>query len=200
MVRKTGYFPGRWAVNYSFLYILIRILTDCKPQKIIEFGLGESSKIISVFCDNYLTDSTQLIIEQDQKWITAFQDRFVLSSNSKILQLELEEKKIKNFPVYTYKGLNEIVEEVFDLYIVDGPFGSDRFSRYDICLLVDKLNVKNDFIIIIDDYNRQGEKDTAIDILNQLEQKGIKTFCETYSGNKSQLVITTEKFKFITSL
>lgn len=53
--------PGRHAANYSFLCILTKILADFKPKKIIEFGLGESSKLISSFIVNELKESTHVI-------------------------------------------------------------------------------------------------------------------------------------------
>src|SRR5690554_6195752 len=40
---------GRWAGNYSFFFLVHRILKDFKPKKIVEFGLGESSKFISSY-------------------------------------------------------------------------------------------------------------------------------------------------------
>jgi len=63
---------GRWAGNYSLFYVLFRILNDFKPKKILELGLGESSKFISVFIQNYLNDSIHLIIEQDESWKNNF--------------------------------------------------------------------------------------------------------------------------------
>lgn len=84
--------PGRWAGNYSLFYILTRILSDYKPTKIIEFGLGESSKIISSFVDNELPNSEHFIIEHDINWVTYFASKFNLSNKSKIFQLDLEKK------------------------------------------------------------------------------------------------------------
>ncbi len=192
--------PGRWAVNYSFLYVLVRILSDYKPTKIIEFGLGESSKIVSAFIDNELKNSTHLIIEQDESWAALFKSRFDLSKRSEILHLPLETKDVKGFPVNSYSSLNEKANLVFDLYIIDGPWGSENFSRYDICLLAEKFNPNDEFIIMIDDYNRKGEKETAIDLINILTSKGISTYTGIYSGNKSQIVIATEKYRFVTSM
>lgn len=191
--------PGRWAANYSLLYILVRILAEYKPKKILEFGLGESSKIVSSFLENALHESAQLIIEQDQTWIGSFQSRFNLSSKSSIMHLHLEEKSVNGFPVNSYKDIKEKINEIFDLYIIDGPFGSKNFSRYDICLLCEKLQKGDEFIILIDDYNRIGERETANDLINQLEAKGIKLNNGIYKGNKSQILITTERYRFASS-
>ena len=107
---------------------------------------------------------------------------------------------VKNFPVDSYKGIDEKVNEIFDLYVIDGPFGSDHFSRYDVCLLVEKVKRNDEFIILIDDYHRIGEKETAHDLINQLMAKGIKLYTGVYQGNKSQIILATEKYRFATSL
>lgn len=199
-LRNIAISPGRWAVNYSFLYILVRILSDHKPHKIIEFGLGESSKIVSAFLETELPDSSHLIIEQDKNWIESFRSRFNLSKNSSIIHLPLEEKIVKGFAVASYNAIEERIDGVFDLYIIDGPFGSDNYSRYDICKLVEKIKMNDEFIIIIDDYDRPGEKETVIDLKKYLEAKRIKFYEGVYSGNKSQIIIATEKYRFIRSL
>ena len=74
---------GRWAGNYSFFYVLNRILNDYKPKRILELGLGESTKVISAYINNYLTDSTHIVVEQDADWAKAFNEKFTLSKNSR---------------------------------------------------------------------------------------------------------------------
>jgi hypothetical protein len=192
--------PGRWAANYSFLYILIRILSDCKPKKIIELGLGESSKIISSFLKHELHESTHLIIEHNNEWIKLYGSTFSISQNSNILHLESEIKIVNGFPVNSYKQINEAIDETFDLYIIDGPHGSDRYSRYDICSLLEKMNCKSEFILVFDDYHRVGEQDTVNDTIKILNKIGIKNYTGEFAGNKSQIVIATEKYKYTVSL
>ena len=116
------------------------------------------------------------------------------------MHLPLEEKKIKDFNVKSYKNIKEKVDETFNLYIIDGPFGSRNFSRYDICFLAEKLKMNDEFLIIIDDFNRSGEQETVNELLTQLTSKGLKLHSGVYRGNKSQIVIATEKYRFATSL
>lgn len=199
-LEELAIYPGRWAANYSFLYILVRILTDYKPSKIIEFGLGESSKVVSKFVQNELTESQHIIVEQDIEWAESFVSRFALSKNSQIIHLEREEKDIKNFIVNSYTSLPDKINALFDLYIIDGPFGSDRYSRYDICLLANKFESTDEFIIIMDDYIRKGEQDTAKDLVDIITSKGIKTYVGVYSGNNSQMVVATTKYRNAVSM
>lgn len=192
--------PGRWAVGYSFLYILARILSDYKPKRILEFGLGESTKVISSFLENNLVNSKHCILEQDSEWVNIFNSRFSLSPNSELIYLPLVTKEIKGYHVNSYDGIEEKVNGVFDLYVVDGPFGSAHFSRYDICKIIEELEPCNEFIIIIDDYNREGEKQTVKEIIKTFEKKGIKIYTGIYTGTKSQIILATEKYRFSISM
>lgn len=186
---------GRWAGNYSFFYILNRILADYKPKRILDLGLGESSKFISTYISNSLLNTKHIIVEQDSEWIASFQNRFTLPSNSMIVHCPLIQKKINGHNSNSYDGFENKIKDKFDLYIVDGPFGSDRFSRHDIINLVENFSSKDEFIIIMDDTNRQGERDTLEEIKNLLSKKGIKFFVGVYSGNKQNTIIATSVYR-----
>jgi len=191
---------GRWAGNYSFFYVLNRILNDYQPKKILELGLGESSKVISAYLDNYLIESTHLIIEQDEKWATAFNQKFTLSKNSTIKVLPLEQQEVNSFKVNGYTNFAEEISETFDFYLVDGPFGSEHFSRYDIISLVKKFTPIQQFIILFDDTNRKGEFETCKEIKSILEQNKINFYEGYYEGVKGSTIIATERYKYATSL
>jgi hypothetical protein len=198
-IEKLGLHVGRWAGNYAFFYVLNRILSDCKPLRILELGLGESSKLISTYLIHYLPNSYHLIIEHDDEWIKSFRSRFNLASNSEIKKCEIDRMIVNNNEVIIYKDFNNIIQENFDLYIIDGPFGSDRFSRYNIITLVERFE-SNEFIILFDDSHRIGEQDTIKIITELLNGKKINFYIASYSGLKSVTVIASEKFKYTTSL
>ncbi|MBF4465659.1 hypothetical protein [Flavobacterium sp. LC2016-12] len=191
---------GRWAGNYSFFYVLNRILSDYKPKTILDLGLGESSKFISSFLDNYLLDSTHTIVEQDKNWIKEFQNRFSLVNRSNVIFCPIKEIEIKGQKSNSYDGFSEKVKGQFDLYIVDGPFGSPKYSRYDIIAKIEEFDSDQEFIILFDDTNRRGEKDTVEDILTVLRDKKIEIFTKNYIGHKTNTVIATKKYQFATSL
>lgn len=191
---------GRWAGNYSFFYVLNRILNDFKPKTILEFGFGESSKFIMAYLDNFLLETKHLIIEQDENWANLFKSSFEVSKHSTIKICPLQIVIIKGFQTNSYSNLDSVINSKFDLYIVDGPFGTKKFSRYDILRVVEKNEMNDEFIIVLDDFNRNGEKETAKDLLQLLKQKGINIHTQVYSGVKSVLVIATDKYKYATSL
>jgi hypothetical protein len=191
---------GRWAGSYPFFYVLNRILSDYCPSSILEFGLGESSKFISTYIENYIPNCQHIIIEQNELWAIEFKNRFNLSKKSSIIFCELETQLVNGFEVKSYSNLESKITNDFDLYIVDGPFGSPRFSRYDIVLLVERFQKDKDFVILFDDTNRDGEKDTLKEILLKLKNKNIKYHVGHYEGNKRVTLICSEKYIYLTSL
>lgn len=199
-IDNLGLNIGRWAGSYSFFYVLNRILSDYCPSSILEFGLGESSKLISTYIENYIPNCQHTIIEQNELWAIEFKNRFNLSKKSSIIFCELETKLVNGFDVNSYSNLESKITNDFDLYIVDGPFGSPRFSRYDIVFLVERFQKDKDFVILFDDTNRVGEKDTLKEILLKLKNKNIKYHVGHYEGNKRVTLICSEKYIYLTSL
>lgn len=190
---------GRWAGNYTFFYLLKRVLFEIKPYSILEIGLGESSKFVSTFIEMENTVNAHDIVEHDQNWIDNFNSKFQLSKFSKIIKCDLTETKIKGFKVIGYSDFINNVNKNYSLYIVDGPFGSDRFSRRDVLELFKEIEIDHEFVVIFDDTDRIGERDTVFDICDILENKGINYFTNTYHGKKSVTIIATLKYKFCTS-
>lgn len=191
---------GRWAGGYPFFYVLNRVLKDFRPESILEMGLGESTKFVSLYLDNYLTNTNHNVLEQDEKWVSFFNENFQLSEKSKIVLSPLITKTINNFKVNSYKDLSVVENEVYNLYLIDGPFGSDNISRYEIVELSKKFKKGDEFIIIMDDYNRMGEQNTINKLLDVLNSKGITFYSNIYSGLKSVFILGTEKYKHVRSL
>lgn len=191
---------GRWAGGYSFFYILNRILNDYRPMEILELGLGESSKFISTYLDNSLKESNHTIIEQSSQWENSFNERFTLSARSSVHILPLKQKIVKGFETKGYEKIEEFITKKYDLYIVDGPFGSSNYSRYDILDIMKKMNKKDEFILIFDDLERQGEKQTFDDLIELFKEKEIKVYIQHYDGTKSVAVVGTEKYRYVKSL
>lgn len=193
---------GRWAGNYSFFYVLCRLLNDYRPGKILEFGLGESSKVVSTFLDNSLTESRHTVVEENPDWRDEFQRRYTLGGRSEVVILEGAEKQADGGVVYRgYNGIEKLVQnDKYDLYVVDGPTGSKRCSRFDIVTAAEVLAEEDEFLIVIDDYNRAGERETVERLLESFRDRGIEIHVGEYVGKASQAILATNKYRFATTL
>ena len=209
--------PGRMAVGYNYLYPMFRILDEFRPRNILEMGLGQSSKMIARYAGSKVAGENckYTIIEHDKEWSSFFQKRNPLPSCATIKNCDLEVRSYsyggKKCQAYQYNAnqfdtiLNTSINGGgYDLISIDAPFGSDVlspyvFSRVDIVRHIPNCLAES-FCIIIDDYERKGERNTAIAIMSELKKAGIK-YCNTgYFGIKGTAVIVSENLKFLCSL
>lgn len=191
---------GRWSGNYTFFFVLNRVLNDFQPKNIIEFGLGESSKVISKYLENKLKNSKHTIIEHDANWLQHFTIHYKLSERSIVKILPIVKQKVKGFLSWGYQHFEKEVGTDYDFYLVDGPFGSRHFSRYDIISIAKKMTIENQFIIVMDDCNRFGEMQTFNELKKVFKKKNIKVYTQEYVGEKSVFVMGSEQYKFIINL
>jgi len=185
---------GRWAGNYAFFYVLNRVLSDYNPEKILELGLGESTKFISSFLKNELHQSHHLVIEEDEKWKELFIKKNKIGNRTKVEVLPISKNKINGIETTVYKNLENFLSSKFELYIVDGPKGTKRFSRSDMIFLAERIEPSDDFLFIIDDYERYGEKESVKELLLIFEKKNIKTYTTVFYSLKQFILIGSEKY------
>lgn len=200
-LNQTPLNVGRWAVNYSMLYILFRVLNEAKPIRIMELGLGETTKVLDAYKSSLNPIAECITIEHDPEWVKLRGG--YISNNITLVELELENKVINDSLTLSYKNLCtnvNVVNKKFDLILIDGPFGSDKYSRYNIIELVENNFLCEEFIIIFDDYQREGEKQTIEAVIKTLTNMKITHYVSTYSGDKTQCLITSKKYKYLTSL
>jgi 16S rRNA G966 N2-methylase RsmD len=194
---------GRWAGNYSFFYVLFRILNDTKPLKILELGLGESTKMIQAYIKNYNQTSSCTSIEHSLEWIEVKKKSGISEKYINIVQVELAEEIVNECQTIRYSNLVEVLserKEKYNLIIIDGPLGSDCFSRSNIIDIVQNGLLNDEFIIIMDDVNRKGEQETSQVLINFLNKRGYIFHVGHYSGEKDQLIIVSKELKYLTSL
>jgi len=190
--------PGGWAVDYSLLYTLYRVLDNTRPKSIIEFGLGQSSKLIHQYAD-YFDNIDTKTVEHDANWISFFKNEVEKDYPINIQQMELKKVKIMNHETLSYDNMESLIHNKYNLILVDAPFGSKHFSRSQVLDLIPEA-LADDFCIIIDDFNRKGEKETAKEIKEKLEKSNIKYHKKVYSGSKEHILFCSKNFKFLTTL
>lgn len=191
---------GRWAGNYAFFYVLNNILNQLKPKNVVEFGLGESTKFVSTFLENYLSDTKHIVVEHDQDWIKNFNKNFRLNHNSQILHAPLKKRSVLGHETVSYDLGDSLNAQKFDLYVVDGPFGNSKFSRFDIVDLFQNISQEDNFVIIYDDYHRNGEKETIVQLLEVLKKNNVAYKMNVYKGIKDVCLIVSDSNRFLATL
>jgi len=194
--------PSGWGAGYSFLYILYRVMRDIKPKKILEIGLGETTRIISQYCKEH-QNVEHYVVEDDSEWVAFFSQGYDVPNNTKIVQLPLMYQPYKESEsVRVYKGFKDhFVNGKYDLICIDGPSsqGMELYTRID-SLSILPGSLADSFIILVDDYNRIAEQNMVKDILFKLEEAVIPYRSHVYKGIKQTIIICSENLKFLVSL
>lgn len=195
--------PGRWAVGFPFLYVLYRTLNEMKPKRILELGLGQTTKMIAQYAA-FHPEVEHHVVEHDEEWVN-----FWLSSNTApenthfhILGLAETEHPSASHKVRCYQGFSDEFKGMsFDFISVDAPFGYDmtELARIDILsILPDSLAPS--FAIMVDDYNRKGEQSMVREMEKALESAGIEFKRGVYRGEKHATIATSTNNAFLCSM
>lgn len=199
---NKSFSPGRGAVGFHYLYVLYRALNDAKPIRILDIGMGQTTKMISQYAAAN-PDIKHVIVEASADWINVFQKMFSLPANSQVLKLEYGMRDFMGYPnVRVFKDFIESLKgEKFDLISIDGPVSvdMDRYARID-CVDMIPNQLHDDFTIIIDDVDREPDRKTVDLIVGKLHKSGIDYSIAYYSGVKDCAIIASKSRSFMSFL
>ena len=192
--------PGRFAIGYPLLYVLFRVLDEVKPIKVLEFGLGQSTKMLYQYATHF-KETEVTTLENDVDWINFFLREKNFPSNSIIMKVDNQKIIYNECETLSISNLNLVTQNnKYALILVDAPFGSKRYSRSQILSLIpNNIDIDN-FIIIMDDYNREGEKETSLELEKVFIKNNIKYRKGVYAGIKETALYCSNDLKFLTTL
>ena len=202
---------GRWAMDYTALRHLQYILTcrtSCYIKNVLEFGVGVSTELMYSIAERKGFDITAY--EHDSEWADynkLYDKEYIANPLYRMCNLDL---RIRPLQEITYKGqktlsyennCTELLNEgkKFELIVIDAPFGQPNYSRPQILFLLPDIINKDNFIIFMDDTERQGEKQTISEICRILNENGIKYQIESYRGEKEHTIICDTNKKYLLS-
>ena len=201
-IKKQSFSFGRWAIGYPCAYVLFRVLDEIKPRKILELGLGQSTRLLGQYADNE-QDVEHLVIESDHRWIDLFKSNDMICRSSEIVPCGWKfcsYKNVKNIRVFEDFD-KKIAGRRFDLIMIDAPIGGDmkEFSRIDVLLNLPDC-IGESFVIIMDDADRQGERNTWNEMKSKLRNQGILFADGFYRGEKAAGVMVSDDLKYVLTM
>ena len=193
---------GRWSLDYTALRHLQYIMTCpyCADfRNILEFGLGVSTDLLLCYASEFKKEL--ITYEHDEDWVEYnFYD--VKYEHFDLRIRPLQEIAYKGQKTLSYENnCTELLNEgkKFELIVIDAPFGQPNYSRPQILFLLPDIINKDNFIIFMDDTERQGEKQTISEICRILNENGIKYQMESYRGEKEHTIICDTNKKYLLS-
>ena len=186
------------AANYSLMFILFKVLDAVQPNHILEFGLGQTSKLTTQYVRHKNSKATLDIVEHDSDWIKTFGAELELGKRAVIHQKKIIDFELNGIASDKYEALDDVAaDKKFDLIMIDGPFGYDRtYPRSNVLDLVPQ-HLNDSFAIIFDDAERQGEQNTAQLLMDKLHENHIEFQTSYCRGSKRQLLLTGKNLHFL---
>ena len=201
-LKDKTFSPGRWAVGYPYLYVMYRVLNETRPKRILELGLGQSTRMIAQYAAAF-QDVEHIVVEHDPEWVEFFCNDFPLPKNTKVVMLEREMVPYKDAEaVRVFKGFKETFQgQKFDFISVDAPLGGDmkQYARIDVLNLIPD-GLGENFVIMVDDCNRIGETNTVKEIQQRLADYQIGHQTGWYQGEKISVLICPVRMGFLCSM
>ena len=181
--------PVAAAANYSLLYVIYRIVRDGKPARIAELGAGQSSLFLDSLRD--VEPFSALTIEHDAAWASSVS----ASVRHEVRLIDLEEISFRG---HIAKGFAGTALDSFDadVLIVDGPIGAPHRSRWGAGPMIERM-AGREFIIVFDDAERPGEKETIAEVMSMLREANVEFFVKCIFGMSFQFVIMTKRYRNI---
>jgi len=162
-----------------------------KFQNISSRWLGNGLYGVTYFIPNFTKYETEKYLEFGLSESSKLVHQYAIFYDKKAVTVEHDSQWISFF--------KNSISEKFELFVVDGPLGSDHISRSEILEFIPN-GITDSFCIFMDDANRQGEKETLCLICDRLKKNGIKYVQTQYFGVKGCAVICSEDLKFLCSL
>lgn len=187
-VKNKSFSAYGGAANYSLLYKLFKIYDVLQPKTVLEFGLGQTTKLSSQYA-TFNKKAKVFVVDDDAEWVEVYKKQTKIPTNLELLNVELQDFKHKGHTLQRlgeYSGLNEYTAGVkFNLVIVDGPIGYDKeYPRTNVVSMVDDLDTE--WIVIFDDAERAGEQRTMELFREALRDKDLEFAEFAISGTKTQ--------------
>ena len=172
------------AASYSLMYLLFRLFNEHEIRSVVEFGSGQTTLLIDRIKK---TGTDHTCYEHSPDWYALLAPR--LSSCDYRLR-RLDKVTIAEHQVQWY---SDVEAREFDVLLIDGPPGTERFSRFG-CVELIRSHLSDDFMIIVDDGQRRGEQDTVAHIVGLIEGDGRKFRMNHLEGRSTQTVIAGGRF------
>lgn len=155
---------GEWSIDGRFGEKLIRLLLEERPGLVLECGSGTST-VLAAQCLNQIGSGRIVALEHLGKFAAATRQRLRegrLENIATVLETPLREWSLNgiNMSWYNFKPAAHLHQQI-DLLIVDGPPGNTgHLARYP-ALPILKEWLSPGGIILLDDGNRDDEREIA---------------------------------------
>ncbi len=188
---------GSTEVSYNYLYPLYRILDEYHPQSILEWNMGQVTKMTVQYADRYRISHTVMTNDRERaEW-------YIKKGNISWDCTNLHISPIQNGSA---NGLNGVIfqdfkeitkDKKYDLLLIKAPSGQVVNTHMDLLTGFIEILAK-DFAIFVDHTELNAMAFVLENVVGILQQHGIHCFRKDFSSeNRMVSVIASESWKYI---
>jgi hypothetical protein len=181
------FFPTGGAANYSLLYLILRLGTEFRPTSVLDIGAGQSTLLWAMLQRRGFVGDV-LTLENDADWGA----RIGAQVTHEVMVSPLRPTLVGRRTVMTYDWAAAKAGRRFDVIVCDGPRGTPRHSRSGVLTMLDDL--PQDFALVLDDTEREGEQDTVALIHDRLQANKVDYAVGVLRAAKTQAVFAAGRF------
>ncbi len=198
---NRSFAPGRWAIGYSYLYMLYQALEKARPKRILDLGLGISSKIIAQYAAEN-PEVEHLVVETNPSWIEYYKREFTLPPNTQLILLEENDVQLEGAATRMYRDFARVTGgRKFDLISVDAPVTQNctKYARIDILDSVPEC-LEESFVLLFDDYQFTPIMNTVEQVKKKLTDRNVEFNSSVYRAKKDMAIIASKSWEYLVSL
>lgn len=195
------YFDGA-AANPSLMLLLWKCLHMCHPRSVLELGSGQTTKLLGLYYRDH-PGVEVLTLEQDGRWVEILRTATTHDGRCHdYCHAPLKPTSFVNLGAQTkietdwYSVNGKLAGRTFDLILVDGPNGSNRYSRSGVLEWVPQI-LADSFVVIFDDAERYGEIMTIEAFEKTLQARHVPYVGFDVNGVTRQYVFCSPAFSFL---
>jgi len=182
--------PSGGTASFSLLYVLLSILRGKEVNKIMELGAGQSTVLLTQYVEHH--EKYLVSIDDDEYWLqqVAVKSFYVMPIYAKLSRITVLNKCIDWYEC-------SLPTSNVELLIIDGPiaYASDiKYNRIGVLDWIPEV-LDDEFIILVDDSNRAGERFLVKQIINKLDENGLVFKRRDIVGGNSQTILATQKYQ-----
>lgn len=180
---------GGGTASFSLLFVLLSILRDAGIAAVLELGVGHSTRLFAQWA--LAAHGTVLSVEHDRLWLerVAVGSPGITATHAPLTATVVAGRHIRWYDTPRPQAR-------FDLLLVDGPPSWSRPRRFDRLGILEWLPevLADEFILVVDDASRPGERLLVRQLERCLERAGRHAACRTVCGWSSQTIFATPRF------
>ena len=190
---EDNFYPVGSAANYSLLYLVLRCLKELRFTNVLELGCGQTTLLIDQVRRQLGLNCQVTSIEHDAFWARSIAAKVA----HEIVAAPLEPLDVAGRAIDYYR-LDAIAGagRQFDFVIVDGPPAYTPATRYARtgCVAVLERYLAPDFVLVLDDTERDGEAEAVVACRNLLTARGVDVQENQIVAAKRQHLFCTQAY------